>query len=116
VPEDVQIPFTILWEQTWDIDTVQTAVADGRLPTVAMDVVTKGEFKDSRLSIYAHAWAENLVTITSNKEIRSTIRNLVEANRRADDEVGPRIWPVDMTRNMLSKNAAPRPWMPERDT
>lgn len=87
--------------------TVTQAVADGRLPKVALDVAQCGAFKSSKLSIYMYGWATGNVTITSNKEVRGQIRTWVEANRRDDQERGPTIWRIDVTRNLLAKSATP---------
>ncbi|CAH0025473.1 unnamed protein product [Clonostachys rhizophaga] len=102
-PADLQIPVTILSDPT----DFQAAVKDGRLPEVALDVARCGGFKSSKLSIYMHGWAEGITTITSNKEIRGHIRTWVEAHRRTEDEVGPSIYRVDVTRNLLAKAATP---------
>lgn len=105
-PPDVQIPVTVLPTPT-DFDA---AVADGRLPRLALDVARCGGFKSAKLSIYMHGWMGDLVTLTSNKEIRGQIRTWVEANRRVGEEEdvrGPRIFRLDATRNLLAKSATP---------
>lgn len=104
-PSDFQIPISILPEET----DFETAVRDGRLPRLALDVARCGGFKSAKLSIYMHGWTEGLVTVTSNKEIRGQIRTWVEANRREGEEaaLGPRIYRFDMTRNLLAKSATP---------
>ncbi|GFP54188.1 hypothetical protein ACSS6W_001859 [Trichoderma asperelloides] len=106
LPKDVQVPIRIL-DETWTMATVTQAVADGRLPKVALDVAQCGAFKSSKLSIYMYGWATGNVTITSNKEVRGQIRTWVEANRRDDQERGPTIWRIDVTRNLLAKSATP---------
>jgi hypothetical protein len=105
-PPDVQIPITIRSDPT----DFEAAVDDGRLPRVALDVARCGGFKSSKLSIYMHGWMEDIVTVTSNKEISGHIKTLVEANRRPGEEtvVGPRIHKLDVTRNLLAKSATPR--------
>lgn len=110
LPHNVQIPMRILAE-TWTISTVNQEVADGRLPKVALDVAKCGAFKSSKLSIYMYGWATGNVTITSNKEVRGQIRTWVETNRRDDQERGPAIWRIDVTRNLLAKSATPPPAM-----
>ncbi|RFU76809.1 hypothetical protein TARUN_5395 [Trichoderma arundinaceum] len=110
LPRDVQVPIQILAE-TWTMSTVNQAVADGRLPTVALDVAKCGAFKSSKLSIYMYGWATGNITITSNKEVRGQIRTWVETNRRDDHERGPAIWRIDVTRNLLAKSATPPPGM-----
>ncbi|KAM6480284.1 hypothetical protein HDV62DRAFT_106801 [Trichoderma sp. SZMC 28011] len=108
LPDNVQIPIKIL-DETWTISTVNQAVAEGRLPMVALDVAKCGAFKSSKLSIYMYGWATGNVTITSNKEVRGQIRTWVETNRRHDEERGPIIWRIDVTRNLLAKSATPPP-------
>jgi hypothetical protein len=108
LPHNVQVPIRILAE-TWTMATVTQAVADKRLPKVALDVAQCGAFKSSKLSIYMYGWATGNVTITSNKEVRGQIRTWVEANRRDDQERGPAIWRIDVTRNLLAKSATPPP-------
>ncbi|KAL7822609.1 hypothetical protein V8C26DRAFT_438060 [Trichoderma gracile] len=106
LPEDLQLPIKIL-EDTWTMATVNQAVADGRLPQVALDVAKCGAFKSSKLSIYMYGWATGNVTVTSNKEVRGQIRTWVESNRRHEEERGPAIWRIDVTRNLLAKSATP---------
>ncbi|PTB67594.1 hypothetical protein BBK36DRAFT_1116680 [Trichoderma citrinoviride] len=106
LPDDLQVPIKILGE-TWTMDTVTQAVADGRLPQVALDVAKCGAFKSSKLSIYMYGWATGNITVTSNKEVRGQIRTWVESNRRHDQERGPAIWRIDVTRNLLAKSATP---------
>ncbi|OTA06711.1 hypothetical protein A9Z42_0074410 [Trichoderma parareesei] len=106
LPDDLQLPIKIL-EETWTMDTVTQAVADGRLPQVALDVAKCGAFKSSKLSIYMYGWATGNITVTSNKEVRGQIRTWVESNRRHDEERGPAIWRIDVTRNLLAKSATP---------
>ncbi|KAL7923076.1 hypothetical protein ACQKWADRAFT_66411 [Trichoderma austrokoningii] len=106
LPPNVQVPIRIL-NETWTMATVTQAVADGRLPGVALDVAQCGAFKSSKLSIYMYGWATGTVTVTSNKEVRGQIRTWVEANRRHDLERGPNIWRIDVTRNLLAKSATP---------
>ncbi|KAM0257867.1 hypothetical protein ACHAQJ_004171 [Trichoderma viride] len=108
LPRDVQVPIQILTEP-WTMATVTQAVTDKRLPKVALDVAQCGAFKSSKLSIYMYGWATGKVTITSNKEVRGQIRTWVEANRRHDQERGPAIWRIDVTRNLLAKSATPPP-------
>ncbi|KAL7944317.1 hypothetical protein V8C42DRAFT_86034 [Trichoderma barbatum] len=110
LPHNVQIPIKIL-DETWTMATVNKAVADERLPKVALDVAKCGAFKSSKLSIYMYGWATGNVTITSNKEVRGQIRTWVETNRRHDEERGPIIWRIDVTRNLLAKSATPPPTM-----
>ncbi|POR34750.1 Uncharacterized protein TPAR_05071 [Tolypocladium paradoxum] len=107
VPPSVQMPVSVVAE-VWDRPAMERAVREGRLPPVALDVARCGGFKSSKLSIYMHGWAAGLVTVTSNKEVRGQIRTWVEANRRGEDERGPSIWRVDVTRNLLAKSATPR--------
>lgn len=104
-PPDVQVPITILPDPT----DFEAAVEDGRLPRLALDVARCGGFKSSKLSIYMHGWMEDIVTVTSNKEIGGNIKTMVEANRREGEEtvVGPRIHKLDVTRNLLAKSATP---------
>ena len=88
----------------------RAAVRDGKLPRLALDVVRCGDWKGSKQSIYMHGWMENIVTLTSNKEVRGQIRTWIEANRREGDEdevTGPRICSLDVTRNLLAKSAKP---------
>lgn len=107
VPPSVQIPVSVIAEE-WTGLSMQRAVREGRLPRVALDVARCGGFKGSKLSIYMHGWAAGLATVTSNKEVRGQIRTWVEANRRGEDELGPRIWRVNVTRNLLASSATPR--------
>ncbi|KAH6610135.1 hypothetical protein Trco_000155 [Trichoderma cornu-damae] len=108
LPHDVQVPIRVLAEP-WTMSTVNRAVADGRLPEVALDVAKCGAFKSSKLSIYMYGWATGNVTVTSNKEVRGQIRTWVETNRRGDHERGPAVWRIDVTRNLLAKSATPPP-------
>ncbi|KAI9163805.1 hypothetical protein HJFPF1_05432 [Paramyrothecium foliicola] len=110
LPDSIQVPVEVLHDEDWGTAAVEQAVADGRLPRVALDVARCGGFKSSKLSIYMHGWATGRTTITSNKEIRGQIRTWVEANRHSDDERGPMIWKIDVTRNLLAKSASPPPW------
>ena len=110
-PPDVQIPVTILPTSWGGLSSVSTAVEEGRLPRVALDVARCGNFSNSKLSIYMQGWATGDVTVTSNKEIRGQIRTWVEANRQSDEDAGPRIYRLDVTRNLLAKSkTAPEGW------
>ena len=105
-PPDVQIPVTVL-DTAWSgPESVSDAVDAGLLPPVAVDVVQCGDFGSSKLSIYMQGWASGDVTVTSNKEIRGQIRRWIEAHRRGN-EVGPKIYRLDVTRNLLAKSATP---------
>lgn len=107
-PDDVQVPVTVLP----DALDFEAGIRDGRLPRLARDVARCGGFKSAKLSIYMYGWMEDVVTVTSNKEIRGQIRTWVEANRREGEEgaLGPRIYRFDMTRNLLAKSATPPEW------
>ncbi|KAJ6443156.1 D-arabinitol 2-dehydrogenase [Purpureocillium lavendulum] len=107
LPITVQLPLCV-HDQDWDVPSIERAIADGRLPPVALDVAGCAGFKSSKLSTYMHGWATDLITITSNKEVRGQIRTWVEANRRDEGDYGPRIWRVNTTRNLLAKSATPR--------
>jgi predicted RNase H-like HicB family nuclease len=109
LPDELQIPVTILRDEDWGPTAVHRAVDEGRLPRVALDVARCGDFKSSKLSIYMYGWATGLTTVTSNKEVRGQIRTWIEANRHAEDERGPSIWRIDVTRNLLAKSATPPP-------
>lgn len=106
-PDDVQLPIQIA-DREWNSASIEAAVAEGSLPAVALDVARKSNLKGSKLSIYTYGWLTGFVTLTSNKEVRGQIRTWLEANRRSDDDLGPRIWRVDVTRNLLAKSATPR--------
>lgn len=122
IPEDIQLPLQILPDsQRWDLKTVCGAVDDGSLPTVARDVAEKGvgggTLKSSKLSIYMYGWWSGHATLTSNKEIKAHMSTWVERGRTSDDETGPRIWCVGVTRNLLAKSAEPPPgWTPGQET
>ena len=107
LPATVQMPVRV-FDQDWDWLLMERAVSEGRLPPMALDVARCAGFKSSKLSTYMHGWATDEVTVTSNKEVRGQIRTWVEANRRDDSDYGPRIWRVDVTRNLLAKSATPR--------
>ncbi|KAM5354200.1 hypothetical protein ACJ41O_000850 [Fusarium nematophilum] len=107
LPEDVQVPITII-EESWDMEAIIDAVEKGVLPYVAKDVARSSGFKSSKLSIFMYGWAAGLTTVTSNKEVRGQVRTWVEANRKGEEEVGPQIFRIDVTRNLLAKAATPR--------
>lgn len=108
LPSDVQFPVEILpAKPAWDLNTVKTAVDEGKLPAVAWDVAQRGRLKSSRFSTFLYGWAERVATLTSNKEIRAHLKTWVEEGRTADDETGPQVWCVDITRNLLAKSAWP---------
>ena len=105
LPADIQIPVKVLGED-WAALSIERAVETGRLPLVARDVARHSGFKSSKLSIFMYGWASGHVTLTSNKEVRGQIRTMVEANRHNDEEMGPRIWRLEVTRNLLAKDAS----------
>lgn len=115
LPEDVQFPVDILWkDEHWDEELVRRLVEEGeegqeRLPAVALDIVRRGLLRSSKLSTYMYGWRCGVVTLTSNKEIRAHMRTWVEGGRRGDEERGPRLYCVEVTRNLLAKSAAPPP-------
>ncbi|OAA72062.1 hypothetical protein LEL_09297 [Akanthomyces lecanii RCEF 1005] len=110
-PVDVQFPVEILpADEQWDVERVRRLVEDEQaLPPVALDIVRRGLLKSSKLSTYMHGWRHDIVTVTSNKEIRAHMKTWVEAGRRADDERGPQLYCVEVTRNLLAKSAMPPP-------
>ncbi|KAJ3510965.1 hypothetical protein NM208_g15476 [Fusarium decemcellulare] len=114
LPPSVQVPITVI-EESWDMDSITDAVSRGTLPRVAEDVARSSGFKSSKLSIFMYGWAAGLTTVTSNKEVRGQVRTWVEAHRKDDEEVGPQIWRVDVTRNLLAKAAKPREGWQEKD-
>ncbi|KAI8667968.1 hypothetical protein NCS55_00820600 [Fusarium keratoplasticum] len=114
LPADVQVPVTIL-QESWKMDAVTDAVSNGTLPRVAQDVARSSGFKSSKLSIFMYGWAAGVTTITSNKEVRGQIRTWIETHRTDDEEIGPQIWRVDVTRNLLAKAAKPREGWQEKD-
>lgn len=109
LPASVQLPIHTI-DEDWTWPSIGRAVAEARLPRVALDVARCANFKSSKLSIFMHGWATGMTTLTSNREVRGQIRTWVEANRHDDGECGPAIWRLDVTRNLLAKSAAP----PER--
>ncbi|PMB65341.1 hypothetical protein BM221_008697 [Beauveria bassiana] len=113
LPADVQFPVEVLpANEPWNQDRVRRFVQDGTLPRVALDIARRGRLKSSKLSTYMHGWREGVVTLTSNKEIRAHLRTWVEAGRTNDAECGPMVYCVEVTRNLLAKNAVPPPgWM-----
>ncbi|KAF4472693.1 hypothetical protein FALBO_418 [Fusarium albosuccineum] len=114
LPPSVQVPVTVI-DESWDMDSIGEAVSKGTLPRVAEDVARTSGFKSSKLSIFMYGWAAGLTTVTSNKEVRGQVRTWVEAHRKDDEEVGPQIWRVDVTRNLLAKAAKPREGWQEKD-
>ncbi|RMJ10170.1 hypothetical protein CDV36_010223 [Fusarium kuroshium] len=114
LPADIQVPVTIL-QESWEMEAVTDAVSKGTLPRVAQDVAQSSGFKSSKLSIFMYGWAAGLTTITSNKEVRGQVRTWVEMHRKEDEEIGPQIWRVDVTRNLLAKAAKPREGWEEKD-
>lgn len=112
IPESIQLPIDVLPEsERWDINRVADAVSKGELPAVAKEVAERGvgggTLKSSKLSIYMHGWWSGHTTLTSNKEIKNQMKLWVEAGRTSDDEVGPKIWCLGVTRNLLAKSAEP---------
>ncbi|KAF4988531.1 hypothetical protein FDECE_15018 [Fusarium decemcellulare] len=114
LPPSVQVPVTVI-DESWDMDSIANAVSKGTLPRVAEDVARSSGFKSSKLSIFMYGWAAGLTTVTSNKEVRGQVRTWVEAHRKDDEEIGPQIWRVDVTRNLLAKAAKPREGWQEKD-
>jgi hypothetical protein len=107
LPSTVQIPMTVI-DEPWTWTTLERSVESLQLPTIALDVARHSGFKSGKLSIFMYGWASGNVTLTSNKEIRGNIRTMVETYRRHDDDYGPAIWRLDVTRNLLAKGAMPR--------
>jgi hypothetical protein len=95
-------------DEPWTWTTLERSVESLQLPTIALDVARHSGFKSGKLSIFMYGWASGNVTLTSNKEIRGNIRTMVETHRRHDDDYGPAIWRLDVTRNLLAKGAMPR--------
>ncbi|SPJ85509.1 uncharacterized protein FTOL_11290 [Fusarium torulosum] len=114
LPSNVQIPVTVI-DEPWDMDAIMNAISRGTLPQVAHDVALSSAFKSSKLSIFMYGWAAGLTTVTSNKEVRGQIRTWVEIHRKHDEEIGPQIWRLEVTRNLLAKAAQPREGWQEKD-
>lgn len=108
LPPDVQLPLEIA-PGRWDLTSIPQVVARGDLPRVALDVARFSGFKSAKMSIFVYGWATGVVTLTSNKEVVGQFRTWVEANRKEETEAGPMIWKLNVTRNLLAKNANPRP-------
>ncbi|KAF7542345.1 hypothetical protein G7Z17_g11648 [Cylindrodendrum hubeiense] len=108
LPDDVQVPVETVPEP-WDMPAISQAVSRGVLPRVALDVAEASAFKSSKLSIFIYGWAAGVATVTSNKEVRRQVRAWVKINARSEDDIGPLIWTLQVTRNLLAKNASPRP-------
>ncbi|QUC15962.1 uncharacterized protein UV8b_00203 [Ustilaginoidea virens] len=100
LPDTVQIPVRVLAD-TWTQASIEGRCEELGLPGVARYVASHGGFKRAKLSIFMYGWASGNVTLTSNKEIGGQIRTLVERFRQSDDECGPAIWVVDVTRNLV---------------
>ncbi|RGP67235.1 hypothetical protein FSPOR_6124 [Fusarium sporotrichioides] len=115
LPSNVQIPVSVI-DEPWDMDAVGAAIAKGVLPQVAQDVALSSGFTSSKLSIFMYGWAAELTTLTSNKEVRGQIRTWLEANRKNDEELGPQIWRLEVTRNLLAKAENPREGWQEGDS
>ncbi|KAH7163546.1 hypothetical protein B0J13DRAFT_38770 [Dactylonectria estremocensis] len=113
LPDSVKLPIEIIPEP-WDMPSITKAVSSGVLPRVALDVAEASAFKSSKLSIFIYGWAARVATVTSNKEVRRQVRAWVKANAQSEDDVGPLIWTLQVTRNLLAKNASPRPGWHER--
>ncbi|KAM0249765.1 hypothetical protein ACHAP5_002634 [Fusarium lateritium] len=114
LPSNVQIPVTVI-DGPWDMEAITSAISKGTLPQVAHDVALSSAFKSSKLSIFMYGWAVGLTTVTSNKEVRGQIRTWVESHRKHDEEIGPQIWRLEVTRNLLAKAAQPREGWQEKD-
>ncbi|KAH7241883.1 hypothetical protein BKA59DRAFT_479547, partial [Fusarium tricinctum] len=114
LPSNVQIPVTVI-DEPWDMEAITGAISQGTLPQVAHDVALGSAFKSSKLSIFMYGWAAGLTTVTSNKEVRGQIRTWVETHRKHDEEIGPQIWRLEVTRNLLAKAAQPREGWQEKD-
>lgn len=107
LPSSVQIPITVLGAY-WTQSDIEQATRDLRLPAMAIDVARNSGFKSAKLSIFMSGWANGHVTLTSNKEIKGNIKTIVETYRQHDEDYGPAIWRLDVTRNLLAHGATPR--------
>ncbi|KPM40309.1 hypothetical protein AK830_g6220 [Neonectria ditissima] len=113
LPDNVEVPVNICPE-SWDAPAIARAVSSGVLPQVALDVAEHSAFKSSKLSIFMYGWAAGVATVTSNKEVRRQVGTLVKEHAHSESDAGPFIWPVHVTRNLLAKNASPRPGWHDR--
>ncbi|KAG5999260.1 hypothetical protein E4U43_002182 [Claviceps pusilla] len=104
IPPSVQIPVTVM-PQGWTQEAIQRDFAALSLPEVAREVLNHCDFQSAKLSVFMFGWASGHVTLSSNKEIKAQFKTLVETHRRRDDDYGPSIWRVDVTRNLLAKSA-----------
>lgn len=107
LPSTVQIPIKVV-DERWTWPEIEQAASSSRLPAMAIDVARHSGFKSSKLSIFMYGWASGNATLTSNKEIKGNIKTMVETHRRGDDDYGPSIWRLDVTRNLLAKSSSPR--------
>ncbi|QPH04695.1 hypothetical protein C2857_001905 [Epichloe festucae Fl1] len=108
LPSTVQLPAMVIpgsWTKEQIEEDFQSLPLP--LPSVALDVARHCGFKSAKLSIFMYGWASGNMTLSSNKEIKAQLRTLVETHRRRDDDYGPSIWRVDVTRNLLAKSAKP---------
>ncbi|KAG5973556.1 hypothetical protein E4U55_000418 [Claviceps digitariae] len=104
LPPSVQIPITVTTD-CWTKEAIQRDFAALSLPDVALEVLAHCGFQSAKLSVFMYGWASGHVTLSSNKEIKAQFKTLLETHRRREDDYGPSIWRVDVTRNLLAKSA-----------
>jgi len=95
IPEDFQLPFTI-------VDKVCTG---GKLPPVANAV--EKSLTAINQSVFLHGWATGNATITSNRTVVKQIENILsnEANSEAE---WPNIWLCPTARSLVGKEKGRR--------
>jgi hypothetical protein len=99
VPKNWKIPLKVVQAQP----VIDTAKAEGRLPSVAEEVAAG--LSDINHSVFMYGWATGMTTISSNRTIDKQIEATIENSRQGDDDSeGPLVWICDTARSLVGKD------------
>jgi len=100
IPDDVRLPVRVL-DEDWDMARIETAVRDGHLPPVALNVAP--EMTKPTVSVFSYGWVSGNMTITANGSAKRQIARLIDKYGMAEDERGPNIWAMETCRSLNGK-------------
>ncbi|KAG9254312.1 uncharacterized protein F5Z01DRAFT_655125 [Emericellopsis atlantica] len=104
LPDDLQVPITVIPTSWASATTLQEVIASKGLPSIALPVskAARSKLSPARIGVFLQGWLMDCHTLTGQKEMLSKFRVWVDQCRLSDEDTGPRVWRIDVTRNLLA--------------